>query len=318
MFPTAALQAVIASLHFMGVSILTLFISRRLPGDGLSSREAWVRLTWARICILLVFLASYLFLFSSGMLIFGVGLQVNATACATGIYICILLYTSSKILIYAYLSEKVYIVWDTGRSRLQSLVYLVCLVTVCLYAAVIVVMLIGRINEFREGDGACVIGLKLTASLPLLSYDLYINVLLTALFLWPLLRSKLSNNRLRRLAARTFVASAMALTTSTVNIVLLAVMGGRELGWLCLGSCGMDVVFNAAVLFWLTAPTGQVSPINESFSLSIQLTTQTDASMIPPQNSNPSLPRKSICLPGKAFPEQLNETRCGIASLRQT
>jgi hypothetical protein len=33
----------------------------------------------------------------------------------------------------------------------------------------------------------------------------YINVLLTALFLWPLLRSRLSNKRLRRLAARTFV-----------------------------------------------------------------------------------------------------------------
>ncbi|KAJ7881977.1 hypothetical protein B0H14DRAFT_3857597 [Mycena olivaceomarginata] len=181
------------------------------------------------------------------------------TACATGIYICILFYASSKILIYAYLSEKVYIVWDTGRSRLRSLVYLVCLVTVCLYAAVIVVMMIGRINEFREGDGACVIGLKLTASLPLLSYDLvrYINVLLTAMFLWPLLRSKLSNKLLRRLAARTFVASAMALTTSTVNIALLTVMDGRELGWLCLASCGMDVIFNATVLFWLTASTGK-------------------------------------------------------------
>ncbi|KAJ7892431.1 hypothetical protein B0H13DRAFT_2340120 [Mycena leptocephala] len=306
-FPTAALQAVIASLHFMGVSILTFFISRRLPEDGLSSREAWARLTWARICILLVFLASYLFLFSSGMLIFGVGLQVNATACATGIYICILFYTSSKILIYSYLSEKVYIVWDTGRSRLRSVVYLVCLATVCLYAAVIVVMVIGRINEFREGDGACVIGLKLTASLPLLSYDLYINVLLTALFLWPLLRSKLSNNRLRRLAARTFVHVVfalipMALTTSTVNITFLTVMEGRELGWLCLASCGMDVIFNAAVLFWLTTLTGQVSSINESFSL--RLTTQTDASMIPQRNSNPSLHRKSICLPGKEFPEQ--------------
>ncbi|KAJ7933405.1 hypothetical protein B0H13DRAFT_2306807 [Mycena leptocephala] len=303
-FPTAALQAVIASLHFMGVSILTFFISRRLPEDGLSSREAWARLTWARICILLVFLASYLFLFSSGMLIFGVGLQVNATACATGIYICILFYTSSKILIYSYLSEKVYIVWDTGRSRLRSLVYLVCLATVCLYAAVIIIMVIGRINEFREGDGACVIGLKLTASLPLLSYDLYINVLLTALFLWPLLRSKLSNNRLRRLAARTFVASTMALTTSTGNITLLAVMEGRQLGWLCLASCGMDVIFNAAALFWLTAPTGPASSVNESFSL--RLTTQTDASMIPPRKSNPSLPRKSICLPGSEFPEQLN------------
>ncbi|KAJ6533726.1 hypothetical protein B0H19DRAFT_1272360 [Mycena capillaripes] len=204
-FPTAALQALIALLNFAGVSILAAFISHRLLRDNLSSWDAWARLSWARLCILLVFSASYLFLFSSGILIFGVGLQANAAACATGIYICVGFYTFSKILIYAYLSEKVYVVWETGRSRLRSPVYLVCLATVFLYAAVIVVMLIGHITEFREGDGACVIGLHLTASVPLLGYDLYINVLLTALFLWPLLRSKQSNARLRRLAARTLV-----------------------------------------------------------------------------------------------------------------
>ncbi|KAJ6525958.1 hypothetical protein B0H19DRAFT_1275837 [Mycena capillaripes] len=257
LFPTSALQALTASIHFLGVTILTVFFSRRLLGDGLTTRQAWSRLTWPRICILLVFLDSYLFLFSSAILIFGVGLQMNETACATGIYICVLFYASSKVLIYAFLTEKVYIVWDTGRKRMRSPVYLVCMGTVLLYAAVIIIMIIGRVDEFRPGDG--VIGLKPTASIPLLSYDLYINLLLTGLFLWPLLRSQHSNAQLRRVATRTLAAAGMALTTSTVNITVLTIMKGHQLGWLCLSSCGMDVIFNATVLFWVTTGSSQSS-----------------------------------------------------------
>ncbi|KAJ7876873.1 hypothetical protein B0H14DRAFT_2567984 [Mycena olivaceomarginata] len=225
----------------------------------MTAQQAWTRLSWPRICILLVFLDSYLFLFSTGILVFGVGLQLNATACSTGIYLCVLFYTSSKILIYSFLTEKVYIVWDTGRKRLHSPVFLLCMATLVLYGAVLIIMVIGRVAKFREGDGACVIGLKPTASIPLLSYDLFINFLLTALFLWPLMRSRHSNARLRRLAIRTLVAAGMALTTSTVNIAVLTLMHGHQLGWLCLASCGLDVIFNAAALFWVTVGSGQNS-----------------------------------------------------------
>ncbi|KAJ7486423.1 hypothetical protein B0H11DRAFT_803818 [Mycena galericulata] len=252
MFPSSALQILSAAIHFLGVTILTFFFSRRLLGEDLSSRQAWSRLTWPRVCILLVFLDSYLFLFSSGILIFGVGLQMNKTACAAGVYLCVLFYATSKVLIYAFLTEKVYIVWDTGRSRARSPVFIVCISTVCLYSVIVMIMVWGRVEEFRKGDGACVIGLKPAASIPLLSYDLYINILLTSLFLWPLLRSKHSSARLKRVATRTLVASGAALTTSTVNIAILTIMKGRQLGWVCLASCGTDVIFNAAALFWVT------------------------------------------------------------------
>jgi hypothetical protein len=143
----------------------------------------------------------------AGILVFGVGLQLNGTACAAGIYLCILFYTSSKVLIYLFLSacffhpaaldahsfcrlaEKVYVVWNTNCSRLRSPVYIICIVTVALYSAVVLVMFLGRIERFREVDGACelflphplcasdwsssgVLGLKPTASIPLLTYDL--------------------------------------------------------------------------------------------------------------------------------------------------
>ncbi|KAJ7289383.1 hypothetical protein C8J57DRAFT_1277544 [Mycena rebaudengoi] len=253
LFPSVGHQLLSALVHFFGITVLTFFFSRRLAGEDISKR----RLTWPRICILLILLDSYLFIFSSGLLIFGVGLQYNSQACSAGIFLCIVFYGSSKIMIYAFLIEKVYIVWDNGTRRLRSPVYLVCMGTLCMYSAVVVVMLLGRIVQFRSGDGACVIGLKSSASIALLSYDLYINILLTGLFLWPLFRSRHSSLRLRRVATRTLVASGAALTTSTVNIAVLTLMKGRQLGWVCLASCEADVILNAIALFWVTAGISQ-------------------------------------------------------------
>ncbi|KAJ7679374.1 hypothetical protein DFH06DRAFT_1166401 [Mycena polygramma] len=242
LFPNAGLQVLSAFIHFFGVTILTYFLSLRLSAEKLNSREAWARISWARLCILLVFLDSYLFMLSAGLLIFGVGLSRDSMSCGAGILICVAFYATSKVLIYAFLSEKVYMVWENGlRRRFKSPVYLVCIGTVALYIGVVASMIYGRIAEIRSGDGACVIGLKPMASLPLLSYDLYINVLLTSLFLWPLMRAKFVNLRLRRVATRTLIASLAALTTSTVNIAVLTILHGRELGWLCLASCASDV-----------------------------------------------------------------------------
>ncbi|KAG8700010.1 hypothetical protein FRC09_006239 [Ceratobasidium sp. 395] len=72
------------------------------------------------------------------------------------------------------------------------------------------------------------------------------------MFLWPLFRSRLANPRIKRLAMRTLVAAGAALTTSTINIAVLTIMHGQQLGWVCLGSCGTDVTMNALVLFWVT------------------------------------------------------------------
>ena len=45
-------------------------------------------------------------------------------------------------------------------------------------------------------------------------------------------------------------ASVAALTTSTVNIALLTVMHGKQLGWVCLSSCGTDVSTSSTSLYF--------------------------------------------------------------------
>jgi hypothetical protein len=69
----------------------------------------------------------------------------------------------------------------------------------------------------------------------------FINAFLTGLFLWPVTRSSFLNVRVKRLAVRTLWSALIALTTSCVNILVLTLMHGRQLGWVCLGSCGSDV-----------------------------------------------------------------------------
>ncbi|KAF7370539.1 hypothetical protein MSAN_00686000 [Mycena sanguinolenta] len=263
-FPSIELQVVSALIHFVGITILTHFLSRSLAAENLWSTNALSRLTWPRLCTLIIFLDSWLFLFSSGILIFGIGLETNDSVCSAGIYLCIVFYSSSKLCIYAFLIEKVHVVWAIGEKRLRSPVYIICAITVGLYAGVIALLFFGRVSQFRIGDNVCVIGLKAIASIPLLSYDLYINVLLTGLFLWPLLRSNLSTPRLKRVAIRTLLSSGVALTTSTVNIVVLTVLKGHELGWVCLASCGTDVILNAFALFWVTGASRQGSATTSS------------------------------------------------------
>ncbi|KAJ7782033.1 hypothetical protein DFH07DRAFT_1018109 [Mycena maculata] len=264
-FPSTGLQVLSFLVTFLGITILTHFLSRRLAED-LTSRKAFSRLTWPRLCTLLVFIDSWLFLFTSGTLIFGIGLEMYEAGCSAGIYLCIIFYSSSKLLIYSFLIEKVHVVWVVGEKRLRSPVYIICAVTVGLYAAIIALLFFGRVSGFRDGDKACVIGLKPIASIPLLSYDLYINVFLTGLFLYPLLGSDLSTPRLKMVAIRTLLSSAVALTTSTTNIVVLTVLKGHELGWVCLASCGTDVILNALALFWVTGASRQTNTTSMSIS----------------------------------------------------
>jgi hypothetical protein len=105
-------------------------------------------------------------------------------------FLCIVFYATSKVFIYLFLgelfvrrlawlilctAEKVHIVWSNGKPRMRSPMYLVCVFAVSLYAVVAVVMIlgiywiprrlsrcavlisfpVGRIAEFRAGDGAC-------------------------------------------------------------------------------------------------------------------------------------------------------------------
>lgn len=92
-----------AVVHLLGVSVVSHLISRRVLIDGVQCSLR--RASWARLCVLMVFVDSYLFLFTTGVLILGIGMATSTAACSLGIYLCIVFYGTSKLFIYLFLSK---------------------------------------------------------------------------------------------------------------------------------------------------------------------------------------------------------------------
>ncbi|KIK67892.1 hypothetical protein GYMLUDRAFT_36698 [Collybiopsis luxurians FD-317 M1] len=154
----------------------------------------------------------------AGFLSSGIGLSWSHTTCLLAVYTCITFYAISKVLIYAFLSEKVYIVWTGGNQtpRLKTKVYRLCAFFMLGYVAVAVLMVLGRDSTIRE-DGVCVIGLKSYSTIPLIVYDFTLNVFLTSMFLWPLWISHPMSPRLRSIAKRTLYGACTSLISSAVH-----------------------------------------------------------------------------------------------------
>ncbi|KAG8962745.1 hypothetical protein FRC03_003840 [Tulasnella sp. 419] len=164
-FPNHGLQILSSVLNLGGISLISYVFARRTIFDELLTIRGWLSLTWPRLCVVLVFVTSWAFLYTAGVLISGAGMSLNQTTCELGILSCIILYATTKILIYMFLMEKVWIVWAppsaTGlESRWKSPIYRTCVVIMFPYYVIIVLMFLGRIAELRDHDGVCVIGLQ--------------------------------------------------------------------------------------------------------------------------------------------------------------
>lgn len=267
LFTAHSNQIVSSCGYLLAISVLSYCISHRTPPLG--SWKQWTNLTWGHLCVVLVLFDSWLFVFFSGVLVSGIGLSYSHTTCALAVYSCISFYALGKIFIYGFLAEKVYIVWSGGNCtpRFSSPAYRICSVVLLGYIIILVLMILGK-NSFIRADGMCVIGLRDFATIPLISYDLFLNVFLTAMFLWPLWRSNLMSHRLRKVATRTLYGACVSLTTSAVNVAILTAMKGQEFGWVCLGSCMTDVTLNAIVFSWVTSRPDSHSGITfDRFSL---------------------------------------------------
>lgn len=171
--------------------------------------------------------------------------------------------------------ERIHVVWRPSPSsgRLECKPYLVCLAVLLGYGGIVGVLFYGRLSPLDGGVCCsqkcrsnfilwrqrcmlhrpeeivqhCAINLRFVSHLfppfirLLTSQYSLVNAVLTGLFLWPVVRSSTRNTRVWRLALRTLWSALLALTTSCVNILILTLMHGRQLGWVCLGSCGTDV-----------------------------------------------------------------------------
>jgi hypothetical protein len=222
-------------------------------------------MTISRFWLFFLLINSLFFLVGSSVLLQGVGLTGNPGACNVVQLFCITFYFVTKGAAYSLFLEKVYAVWPNRGSRLTSTAYKVGLVALIGFLSLLALFIYSRETHIRD-DGECVIGSGNSVTLIILLVDIGVNVLLTSLFLVPLMRVTLFSPQVRKVAVRNFIASTLCFLSSVANLAALAALHGHEVAWLCVSSCSVDITINAVIAFWVTRPpaeseysTGRVS-----------------------------------------------------------
>ncbi|KAL5878633.1 hypothetical protein ACKVWH_007799 [Pyricularia oryzae] len=224
---------------------------------------SWMRLPYIQWMVLMIYFVSFIFVLGNSILQFGLGSELNYSTCMAAEFLCLSTYALTKV----------HIVQESRKSRLKSRIYLInSFGMMGIYVIIIIMNFIFRVNFYD--DGTCVIGQTRFVLIPLIAFDVFINIYLTILFLIPLLKlysvhlkvrrpytlvlhsAKMAyttpNLRLRRLAFRTFVGTCCTLASSVTNMTVLMVLNG-ESSWLCFIACNSDVLFSALVIQWVTA-----------------------------------------------------------------
>lgn len=155
-------------------------------------------------------------------------------------------------MIYLFLMERLRIVHAdtmqdvvTWKERFASWWYRGAAVLLVGWIAVAVVMCVGR-NAVLRSDGECKIGLKLYSTVPMLAVDAIVNIYLTAGFVAPVLHAGFA--KAKGLVKQSCFAALAALVTSFANILILAIMHGHQMSYVCLSSCVFDGTLS---MLWL-------------------------------------------------------------------
>ncbi|PSN62490.1 hypothetical protein BS50DRAFT_120103 [Corynespora cassiicola Philippines] len=240
--------SVMLSLTTFGV--LAVCLTRRIQNI-----TTWRKLPLATWLIIIIYVDSTLFVFVTDVIARGFGINKSVGICEGGILLCLVCYMSTKILIYYFLVERAYIIRGSRRPRMQTKLWMFnCLVMLFPYVCVVIMNFVFRIAYIND-DGVCIIGMEKIAMMPLIIFDVVVNVYLTLLFIIPL-RNLYSyqhgtNRTLRMMAFRSFIGSCVTLTSSVVNLTVLMVLKG-EPGWICLMCCNADILFCVLILHWVT------------------------------------------------------------------
>ncbi|KAL1640400.1 hypothetical protein SLS58_006898 [Diplodia intermedia] len=251
-------------LSLVTLCVLSVCITRRIQNI-----HRWSTVPLGAWYILLIYVDSFLFVFITAVFK-DVGLNETVSICRGAILLCLTLYLSTKVCVYLFLVEKAYIVRGSNTSRYKDKLYMF---NICgamgPYGVLAILNIVWRFSHVK--NGTCVIGMEKKALMPLIIFDVAVNVYLTTLFIVPLRQlysyKTSQTGTLHTMAVRTFFGSCATLTSSIANLTLLMVLDG-EPAWVCFLSCNAEILFSVLTLHWVTSRdrTGQTT--NRSYSRS--------------------------------------------------
>ncbi|POS74194.1 hypothetical protein DHEL01_v207412 [Diaporthe helianthi] len=167
------------------VSLVSLTIISSFLTQKYAAVKSWRMLPCAMWLVVAVYVDSFSFVFVTAILKYGLGVNSAYAVCDAAILLCLVGYVSTK-LIYLFLVEKAFIIRGGLKPRLRSKMWVFnAFGMLGLYTIVIILNFVFRIAHL-DRNGMCVIGMERPALLPLIIFDLVVNVYLTTLFLIPL------------------------------------------------------------------------------------------------------------------------------------
>lgn len=257
---TDAFQVLSCCVSFLGVTVTAICLFHRLVTSDICSFQSLRKISVSKTLVLSLLLDSWIFVAVAGVLTQAVGFS-SVGHCSTAIWLCILAYFVTKMMIYFLLLEKVYAVWPNRGSRMTSPLYRFGFL-ITLGFCIVLGLAIANRKAFHGQAGECMIGFRQNILYGVISFDVFINVVLTALFLIPLRGVVGQSVSLREVTKRNMIAAAISLASSLANVISLTALRGREHAWVCLTSCSVDAVVNALVAFWVTNNSNEANPYN--------------------------------------------------------
>lgn len=230
-----------------------------------------------RLLVIIIYILGICFVISGMVLQLGLGLT-DWTRCNAAIDLCLVFYVGGKVVVYVFLVERAHAIRAARYRRFRDWIWIVSMLIVLAgFGTIAVFAFLRPVVDISELDGQCRIGLPFEVTLPLLIYDIVMNVGMTLVFFGlvkPFLRRTWRNyipawlrrsyGRLRsqrdlkapqsdpaqggldgggmleKLAMKSLLASLAILISTVVNLSLLFALRGRELGWLCYMVCTID------------------------------------------------------------------------------
>lgn len=147
-------------------------------------------MSFIRVLVFLLYFFAIAFVATAAILQSGLDLSTVAS-CRAAIYICLVFYVGSKVLVQLFLVERAHAVRYRLRRRRQDWIWLASVAIIVLgFGSIAGAAFAFPIANIAD-DNKCRIGVPTKVTVPLIAYDIFINAALTGVFvalLRPLLR----------------------------------------------------------------------------------------------------------------------------------
>ncbi|KAF2158207.1 hypothetical protein K461DRAFT_290454 [Myriangium duriaei CBS 260.36] len=165
----------------------------------IAHKPLW-KLSFINFIMVWLYFFSAAFVLSAAILLVGANLQYPP-ACSAAIYVCLVFYFLSKGLLQLFLVERAHTIRAHNKSRFHDPMWVVFIVVIALgFGTIMILAFIRPIAEVSRIDRICRISLPPYVAMPILVYDVALNLAVTAVFVHLLRTLTMTKARPRTIA----------------------------------------------------------------------------------------------------------------------